>query len=212
MGLEKLFRKTKHLVSRQMWIPDDRNLYKLLTDWGGLIGGVFALIAGWFAYRAGQHQAKATLDATHDQIAADDKKDRSQAHALAVVIYPEILLVKVNVERIMGVIKVKYESSNLEENIFNAAFVDKDTPLDFKIVEPPLIRENGHRLFVMGEAGATIFQLLGAILQYNRIVDTLAIQVTKDTISLDELIGQLGITKGLVNLAQQEIGPIHDQA
>jgi hypothetical protein len=64
----------------------------------------------------------------------------------------------------------------------------------------------------MGEAGATIFQLLGAILQYNRIVETLAIQVTKDTISLDGLIGQLGIMKALVNLAEQEIAPIHDQA
>ena len=57
-----------------MWIPDDRNLYKLLTDWGGLVGGVFALIAGLVAYRAGQHQAKATLDAARDQIAADVEK------------------------------------------------------------------------------------------------------------------------------------------
>lgn len=84
----------------------------------------------------------------------------------------------------MGIVKVKYESSNLEESIFTKAFVDKYTLLDFKLIEPPLIRENGHRLFVMGEAGVTIFQLLGVILQYNRIVETLAIQVTKDPISL----------------------------
>ena len=74
--------------------------------------------------------------------------------------------------------------------------MDTYTLLDFKLIEPPLIRENGHRLFVMEEAGATIFQLLGVILQYNRIVETLAIQVTKDPISLDELIDQLGVTKG----------------
>ena len=101
-----------------MWIPDDRHLYKLLTDWGGFIGGVFALFAGWIAYRAGQNQADATLQAARDQIATDDKKDRSQAHALAVAIYPEIRLVKVNVERIMGIVKVKYESSNLERKHF----------------------------------------------------------------------------------------------
>lgn len=90
--------------------------------------------------------------------------------------------------------------------------MDTYTLLDFKLIEPPLIRENGHRLFVMEEAGATIFQLLGVILQYNRIVETLAIQVTKDPISLDELIDQLGVTEGLVNLAEQEIAPMHDQA
>jgi hypothetical protein len=97
-----------------MWIPDDRHLHKLLTDWGGFFGGIFALIAGWAAYRAGQNQANATRQTARDQIAVNVEKDRSQAHALAVAIYPEILLVKVNVERTMGIVKVKYESSNIE--------------------------------------------------------------------------------------------------
>jgi hypothetical protein len=72
-----------------MWIPDDRHLYKLLTDWGGFFGGIFALIAGLAAYWAGQNQANATLQAARDQIAVGIKKDRSQAHALAVAVYPK---------------------------------------------------------------------------------------------------------------------------
>jgi hypothetical protein len=62
-------RNNRTLAGHQMWIPDDRHLYKLLTDLGGFFGGIFALVAGWFAYRAGQNQAKATLQASRDQIA-----------------------------------------------------------------------------------------------------------------------------------------------
>ena len=53
-----------------MWVPTDRNLYKLLTDWGGLIGAVFALIAGVLAYRAGQTQAAATAQASEKSLTA----------------------------------------------------------------------------------------------------------------------------------------------
>jgi hypothetical protein len=37
-------------------LPCDLTWYKLLTDWGSLIGGVFALIAGVIAYGAGLRQ------------------------------------------------------------------------------------------------------------------------------------------------------------
>ena len=38
-------------------LPLDLTWYKLLTDWGSLIGGCFALIAGFIAYRASCIQA-----------------------------------------------------------------------------------------------------------------------------------------------------------
>ncbi len=192
-----------------MWIPDDRNLYKLLTDWGGLIGGVFALIAGLVAYRAGRHQAKATLDAARDQIAADVEKDRSQAHALAVAIYPELLLVGVKIERAEKIITTNYRTNDEFSNNFN---LFTGNLRDLKVAEPALIRENGHRLFVMGEAGATIFQLLGVILQYNRMVETLAAQATKGDAGVNDLFGHLAMMKGLVELAERQIRPIHDYA
>jgi hypothetical protein len=43
--------------------PADLTWYKLLTDWGSLIGGFFALVAGALAYFSGKLQANATRQA-----------------------------------------------------------------------------------------------------------------------------------------------------
>jgi hypothetical protein len=178
---------------------------------------VFALIAGLAAYRAGQNQAAATLQAARDQIAVNAKKDRSQAHAIAVAIYPEILLVGQKIERAHSIIREKFPEIDPYTKTFEVLNVDADVLRELKVVEPPLIRENGHRLFVMGEAGATIFQLLGVILQYNRMIETLATQIPKDEIRLTavfavgKLWGHLQAMETLVQLAEQQVAPIHDQ-
>ena len=62
--------------------------YKIATDLGSLIGGVFALLAGVLAYVAGWLQARATRLAADRQIAAAAKKDRSQARGIVVGIWP----------------------------------------------------------------------------------------------------------------------------
>jgi hypothetical protein len=55
-------------------LPLDLTWYKLLTDWGSLIGGGFALIAGVIAYLAGHAQSTATRQAAETQITADRQK------------------------------------------------------------------------------------------------------------------------------------------
>jgi hypothetical protein len=50
--------------------PADLTAYKLLTDWGSFIGGVFALLAGAALYVAGRQQVKATREAASKEIAA----------------------------------------------------------------------------------------------------------------------------------------------
>ncbi|MGH7839097.1 MAG: hypothetical protein ACREQC_14895, partial [Candidatus Binataceae bacterium] len=57
-----------------MGLPPDLSLYKLLTDWGSLIGGVFALIAGIIAYGAGHVQAAATRQPAEMQVEAERRK------------------------------------------------------------------------------------------------------------------------------------------
>ena len=57
--------------------------YKWLTDLGGLIGGLCALGAGLIAYWAGQR-------AVAKQLATAAKRDRLQAHTIAVGVYPEL--------------------------------------------------------------------------------------------------------------------------
>jgi hypothetical protein len=62
--------------------PSDLTVYKLLTDWGSLIGGVFALIAGAVAYFAGTMQAKATREAAQLQIEAMRRSEERELDAL----------------------------------------------------------------------------------------------------------------------------------
>jgi hypothetical protein len=50
--------------------PADLTWYKLLTDWGSLIGGVFALLAGAALYIGGRQQVGATMEAADKEIAA----------------------------------------------------------------------------------------------------------------------------------------------
>jgi hypothetical protein len=50
--------------------PADLTWYRLLTDWGSLIGGIFALIAGAALYIIGRHQVRATTQAADREIAA----------------------------------------------------------------------------------------------------------------------------------------------
>jgi hypothetical protein len=69
-----------------------------------------------------------------------------------------------------------YQTADEFSDNFNFFTGDEKKLFELKVAEPLLIRENGHRLFVMGEPGATIFQLLGVILQYNRMVEMLAAQ------------------------------------
>jgi hypothetical protein len=73
-------------------LPTDLTWYKLLTDWGSLIGGGFALIAGAVAY-IGARQAATK------QIAAMARKDRVQARGIVVGLYPELLELQIDHER-----------------------------------------------------------------------------------------------------------------
>jgi hypothetical protein len=50
--------------------PADLTWYRLLTDWGSLIGGGFALVAGAALYIIGRHQVRATTQAADREIAA----------------------------------------------------------------------------------------------------------------------------------------------
>jgi hypothetical protein len=57
-----------------MWVPNDRNLYRLLTDWGGVIAGILALAAAWWTVRATREDANRAISAAHGQTAATAKQ------------------------------------------------------------------------------------------------------------------------------------------
>ena len=55
--------------------PADLTWYKLLTDWGSIIGGVFALLAGAALYVIGRMQVRATRDAAVQQVEAVNRQN-----------------------------------------------------------------------------------------------------------------------------------------
>jgi multidrug efflux pump subunit AcrA (membrane-fusion protein) len=67
LWLRSLSRETYFVIIG--W-PTDLTYYKLLTDWGSLIGGGFALIAGAALYFIGRIQVNATRESADKEIAA----------------------------------------------------------------------------------------------------------------------------------------------
>jgi hypothetical protein len=63
-------------------LPPDLTWYKMLTDWGSFVGGLFALIAGAVAYLAGWLQARATRTAAIIQVEADRRKEERELETL----------------------------------------------------------------------------------------------------------------------------------
>jgi hypothetical protein len=195
----------------EMGLPFDLTWYKLLTDWGSVVGGLIALIAGGLAYKAGIIQAKATQQAADKQIAVNARKDRLQAHCIAVGIYPELLAVEVKRERASKIIQNEFPKvrSGMTTQIVA-------TIRDIRIDEPPLISRSVDYLYVLEKAGATILQLLSVVLQYNSMVETLAKQIAYDVNSFDpathqkDFSGHLRMMAQLLEKAEQEIKPIHD--
>jgi hypothetical protein len=62
-----------------MWFPTDRNLYRLLTDWGGVIAGILALAAAWWTVRATRFTAKDQIVAAREQADKQIAASRVQA-------------------------------------------------------------------------------------------------------------------------------------
>jgi hypothetical protein len=193
-------------------MPFGHDWYDLLKDMGSLIGGVLALIAGFTAYGAGLRQAHATLKAVDKQIEAGDRKDRLQAHCIAVGVYPDLLWVRVRHERASKIIRDEFPKSvalthQLVEIIHSA-----------KIETPPLINRNLDHLYVLKDAGSPIIQLFSVIIQYNAIIDTLAKQSSKDVNGFDarasaaNLSGHLIVIARLLEESEQKIEPYHAQS
>ncbi len=72
-------------------LPTDLTWYKLATDLGSFIGGMFALVAGLAAYLAGLFQVRATRQAAHDQIEAAATEITNTDAATAKAVLREIV-------------------------------------------------------------------------------------------------------------------------
>jgi hypothetical protein len=184
-------------------MPCGHEWYDLLRDMGSLIGGVFALIAGIAA-------GIAAYIVGHKQITMSDRKDRLQAHCIAVGIYPEILWVKASHERASKIISDEFPKSS-------AGFTEQLVEL-IRIKAPPLINRSLDQLYVLKEVGASVLQLFSVILQYNAMIYGLAERTSQNVNSFDaqafatNLSGHLSVMAQLFKEVEQKIKPIHDQS
>ena len=170
-----------------MWIPDDRHLYRLLTDWGGVIAGILALVAAAIAYRGALRSAR-------EQMAANATKDNLQAECIAAGISNEIDHLKGDIARVRAIIR--------EQMPYDSAFEHYKKPIverrrDLQIDDPPLIRENVLQLFLLGKTGAVLLELRSHVLQHNRLVADV-----DPTGPLEKLDDRLKTMESLVESAQ----------
>jgi hypothetical protein len=151
---------------------------KIATDLGSLIGSAVALIAGVLAYVAGWLQARATRQAADRQLAAATKKDRLQAQCIAVGVYPELLGVQVAHEEAVRTVnevwsRVRTEGPPLTPPQVVTRIRNALIPI------PPLLNRSIENLYLLGDAGPSLLQLVSVVLQYDDLVDTIAANVER---------------------------------
>jgi hypothetical protein len=161
-------------------LPLDLTWYKLLTDWGSLIGGIFALIAGAALYIIGRVQAKAitlasdkeiaaTREGVDRQLAVAAQREQLQARCIAVGIAPELEALRIahkNSDRMIDALAELNQSTSMVAHKFLS---------DACIEIPPILARNVDHFYLLGDpAGPTMLQLVSVTLQYNHMIDTLA--------------------------------------
>jgi hypothetical protein len=187
--------------------PPELTAYKLLTDWGSLIGGVLALGAGLIAY-IGARQAAAK------QIAAMSARDRLQAQGIAVAIYPELLKLpdmigntRKRLNEIVDQLAGKQPGQFVGATVQGAAVI----PI------PPMLNRNIDLLFMLGEvAGPACLQLVNLLFQYEALVfDITQRMMPMSTVewtsgAVQHLQEHLTLLEAVVAKCEHEVRPIHD--
>jgi hypothetical protein len=116
-------------------MPQDLTWYKLLTDWGSLIGGGFALVAGVIAYLAGRTQATATQNAAELQAGVEREKHDQEVETIRQSIAIELRQV---VGRAFNAHKLLAGLSTKTDGQITARMVDNSASVPVPIVYPAI--------------------------------------------------------------------------
>lgn len=182
-------------------LPEKLTVYRLLTDWGSVIGGLFALLAGGAAYIAGCLQARATRQAAAIQVEAMTQRDRLQARGIVLAIYPELLEMQTAHERAL-----KFLRNGASPESFGQGFGRV-----MHIAMPPLMGRNVDSFFLVNPGGASLVQLVSVTEQYNRLLTKLAVH-SENPCDYDLLSGHLQAIALALDDALREVAALHDEA
>ena len=180
--------------------PSDLTYYKLLTDWGSLIGGLFALFAGALAYKSGSVQASATRQAAADQIAAGTRRDRLQARGIVLGIFPELMEMETAHERVRRFFSPNGTSPTAAGSA--QGFADA-----MRIQVPPLMARNVDNFFLIDPGGEALVQIVSVTDQYNRLLDTIA--ANGNVSDYNHLQGHLQAIELALKEALREVRQLH---
>jgi hypothetical protein len=163
-------------------LPPDLTWYRLLTDFGSLIGGIFALLAAAALYIIGRRQAKATvvaadIQATATRQAADQQAATAHAeleHLTGEKVEEdrrarEDLLAALDSEtaRIAMLAELMRRVADREGNPAVAR------PASYKISVGPVLREGrGIPTLLHGKIRLAVIHLSASIEQLNALIDT----------------------------------------
>ena len=169
-----------------------------LPSWLQAFAAIVALIISvWAALRVGRDERR---------------RDKMQALAIAVAIYPELLKLKIALrdsrDRLRQLVEVhagKLVGQSIALNIQNE-----------RIDIPPMLDRNVDRLFMLGKrAGPSCLQLINVMLQYNAFVDEIAartaiMNANQWAEGISHLEAHLKLLDGVIDKCEQEVAPMHN--
>jgi hypothetical protein len=191
--------------SRHSWTLE--HLTALLVLWQAQTGAAFALVAALIG-------AAAIWQQTQAQLAAAGEKDRLRGYGIALGVYPELILIEVAHERAANMINKEWPKGSAQgPQAEIAAYVRKAC-----IRVPSILNRSFDSLYLLGDAGHSLQQLMSFILQYDDMLETLAANIEQgigrpDLAAHHESFqGHLTAIDISLREAQQKLRPIHDEA
>lgn len=183
-------------------LPNDLTVYRLLTDWGSLVGGIFALVAGGLAYIAGHKQAKATREAGDRQVDAIMRRDRQEAQGIVIAVYPELLEMRAAHAKACRFLR----NGISPESMGDAHAFAREMTIEL----PPHMTRTIDKFFLVNPGRASLLQVASVTGQYNRMLA--AIGSDPNRFDFDHLTGHLQMIHKLLHEAMREVEAQHDEA
>jgi hypothetical protein len=182
------------------------HLTTLLFLWQTQTGAAFALVAALIG-------AAAIWQQTQAQLAAAADKDRLQSYGIALGVYPGLLDVEEAHKRAAKSINEEWPKTDQ----WGAKHAIAAHVRDAGIPVPPILNRSFDNLYLLGEAGQELLQLVGLILRYDGLLEKLARNIEQEIVAphlkpqVEPFKNRLDLIGQALREAEPKLALIHDQ-